>query len=41
LIFYRQIKEGVEMVRVLHGARDLLAILNSEPGDDIGPDELD
>ena len=27
LIFYRQVNEGVEVIRVLHGARDLRALL--------------
>jgi toxin ParE1/3/4 len=31
LIFYRQIPDGVEIVRVVHGSRDLGALF--EPGD--------
>jgi toxin ParE1/3/4 len=30
VIFYRAIPEGVEIVRVLHGSRDLTAILNAD-----------
>jgi toxin ParE1/3/4 len=30
LIFYRQVAEGVEIVRVLHGARNLRAIFQAE-----------
>ena len=30
VIFYRAIPAGVEIVRVLHGSRDLNAILNSD-----------
>jgi toxin ParE1/3/4 len=30
LIFYRQVAEGVEIVRVLHGARSLRAIFQAE-----------
>jgi toxin ParE1/3/4 len=30
LIFYRQVDEGVEVVRVLHGARNALAIFQAE-----------
>ncbi|HEX5416426.1 MAG TPA: type II toxin-antitoxin system RelE/ParE family toxin [Chloroflexota bacterium] len=30
LIFYREIRGGVEIVRVLHGARNLNAIFHSE-----------
>jgi toxin ParE1/3/4 len=28
VIFYRMIKEGIEIIRVLHGARDLSAIFH-------------
>ncbi len=30
LIFYRQRKDAIEIVRVLHGARDIAAILEQE-----------
>ena len=30
LIFYRQIAGGIEIIRVLHGARDIEALLNQE-----------
>ena len=30
VIFYRVIPAGVEIVRVLHGSRELIAILNSD-----------
>ena len=30
LLFYRPIKDGIELVRVLHGARDIEAILKAE-----------
>jgi toxin ParE1/3/4 len=30
LIFYRPIEGGIEIVRVLHGARDIDAVLESE-----------
>jgi toxin ParE1/3/4 len=30
LIFYRQIPTGIEIIRVLHGARDIGAILGAE-----------
>ena len=30
LIFYRQVEGGIEVVRVLHGARELPAILEAE-----------
>jgi toxin ParE1/3/4 len=32
LIFYRPLRGGIELVRVLHGARDIGAILRAEPG---------
>ncbi len=33
LIFYRELPDGVEIVRVLHGARDLSALFSdAEPG---------
>lgn len=31
LLFYRPIKDGIEVVRVLHGMRDVAAILEAEP----------
>ena len=30
VIFYRRISEGIEIIRVLHGARDLNFILNAD-----------
>ena len=30
LIFYRELPDGVEIVRVLHGARDIQRILENE-----------
>jgi toxin ParE1/3/4 len=30
LIFYRPVEDGIEIVRVLHGARDIARILNAE-----------
>jgi toxin ParE1/3/4 len=30
LVFYRRIEGGVEIVRVLHGARDIAAIIENE-----------
>ncbi len=31
LIFYRPIRDGIELIRVLHGMRDIEAILKAEP----------
>src|SRR3954469_9437762 len=31
LLFYRPIPDGIELIRVLHGARDIDAILKDEP----------
>ena len=31
LLFYRPIRDGIELIRVLHGARDIDAILKDEP----------
>jgi toxin ParE1/3/4 len=31
LIFYRPLHEGIEVLRVLHGARDLPGLLEDEP----------
>jgi toxin ParE1/3/4 len=39
LIFYRPITDGIEVVRVLHGARDMSGILAEEFG--VGGDEDD
>jgi toxin ParE1/3/4 len=42
LIFYRPIPDGIEVLRVLHGARDVQGILEAEAGalgDDEGRDE--
>lgn len=33
LVFYRPIEDGIEIVRVLHGARDIDSVLKSEDGD--------
>ncbi len=30
LVFYRPIEEGIEVTRVLHGARDIRGILEEE-----------
>ncbi|HWE39015.1 MAG TPA: type II toxin-antitoxin system RelE/ParE family toxin [Isosphaeraceae bacterium] len=38
LVFYRPIAGGIEVVRVLHGARDIHAILAEEFGIDGDPD---
>lgn len=34
LIFYRPLKDGIEVVRVLHSSRDIAAALENEPADD-------
>ena len=34
LIFYRPLSSGVEIVRILHGARDWLPIIEAQPTDD-------
>ena len=31
LIFYRPVEGGIEIVRVLHGARDIDSVLEAEP----------
>lgn len=31
LLFYRPIKDGIELIRVLHSTRDVAAILKAEP----------
>jgi toxin ParE1/3/4 len=33
LVFYRMTEEGIEVVRVLHGARDIPQILEAEGGE--------
>jgi toxin ParE1/3/4 len=30
LVFYRQIDEGIEVIRILHGARDIQAVFDRE-----------
>jgi plasmid stabilization system protein ParE len=32
LIFYREIADGTEVIRVLHSSRDIAAVLDEEPG---------
>ena len=32
LIFYREIENGIEVIRVLHSSRDLVAVLGEHPG---------
>lgn len=39
LVFYRTLDDGIEVVRVLHGARDLEGILADDPGIDDDPDD--
>ena len=41
LVFYRSVADGIEIVRVLHGARDIQTILAEEFGvdNDAGDDE--
>jgi toxin ParE1/3/4 len=36
LVFYREIPGGIEVLRVLHGARDIQRILAEEFGVDVG-----
>ncbi|MBV8128032.1 MAG: type II toxin-antitoxin system RelE/ParE family toxin [Planctomycetaceae bacterium] len=31
MLFYRPIEGGIEIIRVLHGARDIDAVLDPEP----------
>ena len=31
ILFYRPLNDGIELVRVLHGARDIAAIFDGEP----------
>ena len=33
LIFYRPLEDGVEIMRVLHGARDIVGLFEEEPND--------
>jgi toxin ParE1/3/4 len=33
LIFYREIADGIEVIRVLHSSRDIAAVLDEEPGE--------
>lgn len=40
IVFYRAAADGIEIVRVLHGARDIAAILAEEFGADTGDDEV-
>ena len=37
LVFYLPIPEGIEVLRILHGARDIAAILAEDFGVDSGP----
>jgi toxin ParE1/3/4 len=39
IIFYRPAAEGIEIIRVLHGARDIASILLEEIGVDDGDDQ--
>jgi toxin ParE1/3/4 len=39
LVFYRPVPGGIEVLRVLHGARDIDSILAEELGVDTGTDE--
>ncbi len=39
LVFYRVVADGIEIARVLHGARDIAEILAEEFG--TGPDEVE
>jgi toxin ParE1/3/4 len=39
LVFYRPIEGGIEVARVLHGARDLTGLLEGEAGDDPGGED--
>jgi toxin ParE1/3/4 len=32
LIFYREVEDGIDVIRVLHGARDIRAIFGEEGG---------
>ena len=35
LIFYRPSKTGIEVIRIIHGSRDIEAILNSSDGSSV------
>jgi plasmid stabilization system protein ParE len=39
LVFYRTVLGGIEIVRILHGARDIAGILAEEFGVDASTDE--
>lgn len=39
LVFYRPLADGIEVLRVLHGARDIAGILAEEFGADTGDDD--
>jgi len=39
LVFYRPFSDGIEVLRVLHGARDIASILAEEFGGDAGDDD--
>jgi len=41
LVFYRPFTDGIEVLRVLHGARDIAAILAEEFGGAADGDEVD
>jgi toxin ParE1/3/4 len=41
LVFYRPITDGIEVLRVLHGARDIHNILTEEFGGDADADDHD
>lgn len=43
IVFYRPVADGIEIVRVLHGARDVASILAEEFGvdDDAGDEPVD
>src|SRR5262249_55547723 len=41
LVFYRPLPDGIEVLRVLHGARDIAGALAEEFGDEDGGDDDD
>ena len=41
LVFYRPLPDGIEVLRVLHGARDIAGVLAEEFGADAGTDDDD
>ena len=41
LVFYRPLPDGIEVLRVLHGARDIADVLAEEFGADAGGDDED